>query len=93
MIHNPENVKPYDALWAVLSVDSKGREGICAINTPIGPQVAVTGEKRLLAMYVEQIRMGLNEAMIADKKIVLAEFSRTGTKAIDSDMESNKGSR
>lgn len=76
------NAKPYDKIWAVLSVDKNGNEGICAINTPIGPQVAVTGEKFILDMYLKEITKGKDEARNAQVSIVLAEFTRTKSRAI-----------
>lgn len=80
--HNPGNIKPYDKLWAILSVDSRGNEGICAINTPIGPQVAVTGEKKILEIYLEAIKQGMGEVKTAKLEIVIAEYTRTSLKDI-----------
>ncbi len=79
---NPGNVKPYDKLWAILSVDSRGNEGIVAINTSIGPQVAVTGERRILEIYLKEIRRGMDEVP-QNLKIVLAEYSRGKSESID----------
>lgn len=84
MIHNPGNKKPYDMLWAVLSQDEKGREGICAINTPIGPQVAITGEKRMLELYVDILSSddAATEARKSKMKIIVAEFKRTSERVV-----------
>lgn len=76
------NTKPLDVLWAVMSRDKKGNEGICAINTSIGPQVAVTGEKRLLDLYVDTVKRGKDEVP-NDLEIVIAEFKRTETTKVD----------
>lgn len=76
------NNKPYDKLWALLSVDKNGNEGICALNTPIGPQVAVTGETRLLEIFIKETKNGHEEAKQANVKIVVAEFTRTGTRDV-----------
>lgn len=80
-IHNPGNKKPYDKLWAILSVDKNGNEGICAINTPIGPQVAITGEQKLLDMYIDVIskESAKRELSETNLKIVIAEYSRSKT--------------
>lgn len=75
MIHEPENKKPYNTLWAVLSVDSKGNEGICAIHTPIGPQVAVTGEKKILDIYLD-VLTGNKEAQQNGRKLIVGAFLR-----------------
>lgn len=80
-MHNPGNVKPYLKLWAILSIDKNGNEGICGINTPIGPQIAVTGEKRILDIYLEQVHSGQakKELVEAGMKIVVAEYTRSNT--------------
>lgn len=77
---DPGNVMPYETLWAVLSRDSDGNEGLCAINTPIGPQVAITGSERVLELYLEAIKGGEAEAKAAKKQIVVGTFSRTATR-------------
>jgi hypothetical protein len=87
LIHNPDNEKPYDILYALISVDARGNEGICAINTPIGPQVAITGEKRVLDIFIKSVSTPSSraEAKSAGKRIVVAEFSRKST----TDLEAN----
>ncbi len=87
---NPGNIKSYDKLWAVLSVDSRGFEGLCAINTPIGPQVAVTGDEKILRLYIETIMRGQAAGELKDSgmRIVVAEYSRSSTTDPDSAQES-----
>lgn len=71
------NQKPFPKLYAVLSVDAQGREGLCAVNTPIGPQVAVTADQKLLNMYVEAIKIGQRQAEVPPgMKIIIAEYDR-----------------
>lgn len=77
-----DNTKPYDTLWAILSQDKNGNEGICALNGPLGPQVAVTGEKRILQMYLEEIMRGQDQANAFKMKIILAEYKRTKSKEL-----------
>lgn len=81
---NPGNKKPYDTLWALLSIDKNGNEGIVALNTPIGPQVAVTGEERMMAIYIEAAVVGRAEANNSGMRIVIGEFKRIRTKGLES---------
>lgn len=74
-----KNTHPYSILWAILSVDEKGNEGICVLNTPIGPKVAVTGEKRLLEHYVHMIKNADRNEVPQNFKIVVAEYHRATT--------------
>jgi hypothetical protein len=71
-----ENTKPIDKMWGILSVDKKGNEGFVAMNTSIGPQLAVTGSEKVLEMYKNAARQGFHEARAAGVKIVVAQFAR-----------------
>lgn len=78
---NPGNQHPYDKFWAILSVDKKGNEGICMLSGPFGPQLAVTGSKKNLEEMRKQIDQmdARMEAHTFGVKIVIAEYTRTGT--------------
>lgn len=84
-MHRPENTKPYDKLYALISVDKNGNEGIVMMNMPMaGPQVAVTGDQEILDHYVKvastmETRMQVHNAGL---KIVIGEFVRTETKEL-----------
>lgn len=70
-------------LFAVISIDPKGTEGLCLLNTPYGPQLAVTGDDRLLGMYLEAVKRGQRDGEVpAHLKIAVAQFSRTSTNII-----------
>lgn len=49
IIHNPGNTKPLDELFAFVSVDSRGWEGICGVIAVdhTQPMQLVTGELRI----------------------------------------------
>lgn len=75
------NTQPCDKLWAILSVDRKGNEGICQLNLPIvGPTVAITGSFKILQVYKDFIKteQSLKEAMAQDVTMRIGEFTRTG---------------
>lgn len=76
------NERPCNKLWALLSIDPQGNEGIVAMNTPIGPQVGITMEPRILEIYKQTARDGFNEAKAAGVKLVVAEFVRAGTEPL-----------
>lgn len=82
---NPGNVKPYDKLWAIMSVDLLGNEGMCMISTQYGPQLAVTGSESLLELFLKDINtdQGRGEAKEAGLKIVIGEFTRTKTTDVE----------
>lgn len=76
---NPPNLKPIKTLWAILSVDKNGNEGLCLLNVPeVGPQLAVTGSERILQVYKDCALRGMGEAKAAGLEIVVAEFTRNG---------------
>lgn len=53
-IHNPTNKKPISNLWAFLSVDENGNEGICGARVADGEWFAlVTAEQEMLPMLKE----------------------------------------
>lgn len=73
---NPGNVRHYDSLWAILSVDAEGNEGICVIDIPgFGPRVAVTGEPKHFEMLREAAKSAKHEVP-KGMKIVAARFNR-----------------
>lgn len=82
-----KNQKPYDKVWALLSRDTDGNEGICMLNGPVGPVLAVTGTLDVLEMYKRQISTDQAKAEIleAGVSVVVGEFTRTGTEALDDD--------
>jgi hypothetical protein len=74
------NRAPQDKLYAIISVDQKGNEGLVALNTPhMGPQLAVTGDTKILKYYKEIVRSGFVESKAAGMVIKVAEFTRTQT--------------
>ncbi len=77
------NVKKYDKLWVLVSVDRLGLEGLVMLNMPgLGPALAVTGDEGNLKKYIEVTKSfdAQVEAHEAGVKIKIAEFTRTGTK-------------
>lgn len=75
------NTQPYKKLWAIISVDRKGNEGICMLAGPFGPQLAVTGDKKLLETMKGMIQTmeARKECHDAGLRVVVAEYSRTDT--------------
>lgn len=78
--HDPGNVHPYDKLWALLSIDEKGNEGIIGLNGPAGPMQAITGSKTVLLMMKDAVLKTGQD--LGDKKIVLAEYTRTNSEML-----------
>jgi uncharacterized alpha/beta hydrolase family protein len=78
---HPINKIPYEKMWAILSVDKKGNEGICMLQTPFGPQIAVTGADGNLQAMLEMVKTmdARQEAHNAGLRIVVGEFTRTST--------------
>lgn len=78
------NRHPYPTLWAVLSVDRNGNEGICLISGPHGPVLAVTGDESILKIYKDTVSSmdALTEAHAAGLKIVIGEYQRVNTTSI-----------
>lgn len=72
-----ENTRPLTKLYAVLSVDQNGNEGIVVMDIG-GPKPAVTGDPELAGMLVRLAREGRSEVP-NNLKIVLAEFDRSNT--------------
>lgn len=70
-IHDPENQHPIDTLWAFLSRDSQGMEGIIAVED----FAFVTGDPKIRDL----MRMKLNQIDahgLTSKKIIETEFRR-----------------
>jgi len=44
LLHQPENTKPLTTIYACLSRDADGNEGLCGAVGPLGAQVCVTGD-------------------------------------------------
>lgn len=77
------NTKPQDKLFAILSVDRDGNEGICMLNMPgIGPVLGVIGDENNLATLKNVARKGIDEAWSEGLKIVIGEFMRTDTREL-----------
>lgn len=68
-IHDPGNTAPINMLWAWLSVDEKGNEGIVGSN--LGPMVS--GKKEIMKAAEKMVRRGAEEC---GKRVVLAAFMR-----------------
>ncbi len=81
LIHDPGNLQPIQKLWAWLSVDENGNEGICAVTSvnDRGETVhiaLVTADPKLLAIcqaMADDIKKHTN------KRIICAEFERRKT--------------
>jgi hypothetical protein len=73
-IHNPDNVRKIETLWAFLSVDGNGMEGIVASGMEgIGMFPLISGEAKnlpILRAAAEKI------SKMGKKKIVLYKFSQ-----------------
>lgn len=73
VIHDPENTQKLDKLYAYISVDENGNEGIMAIPTQLGTTPLITGSPELFYTFgkmVDRVRD------MTDKKIISAEFER-----------------
>lgn len=68
-IHDPGNTQPISSLYAVLSVDENGNEGI--LGTPVGP--AVCGYEKTAWMMFEYAKRAAYE-QTPKYKIRLARF-------------------
>jgi hypothetical protein len=78
-VHQPKNTIKGDTVWAYLSVDPDGTEGIVGVGSLLGSLALVTIDPknlpRLEALAKEARRL-------TGKKIVLATFQRTSTKPL-----------
>jgi hypothetical protein len=80
MQFNPPNTHPYKKLWAILSVDAQGNEGIIAVDGPVGPMQAVTGSEIVRQHLLQAVADAHMEGVsFPGKRLVLAEFERTKT--------------
>lgn len=82
-VFNPGNKEPCTKLWAILSVDKVGNEGICVINVPVlGLQVAVTSSPKVLEYYKKEIShpAAMAEVESVGMRIVIGEFTRSETR-------------
>ena len=72
MIHDPENKLKIENVWAFVSHDDKGNEGLCAIPTNLGmmPMIAAD-EARLKDLRVAAKKL----VSMTNKKIKLIKFS------------------
>lgn len=76
--HDPENTKKLDIIYAWLSIDENGNEGIIANITmePDGSKITfplVTGEEKHVFMMN---RIATNASQATDKKIKMFKFKR-----------------
>ena len=80
-----KNVKHYETLYAIMSRDKKGNEGICVFGSPIGALVMVTGEEKNLENFLAMAKEdnAAKQAYGSGLEIVLAEFTRTKTMTLD----------
>ena len=76
------NVKPYDKLYAILSVDKNGNEGICVLNINGERFVAVTGEIENINLLKKNAIEAKQEAIAGGLKLVVAEFERVKTEQL-----------
>ena len=79
-----QNVKPYEKVWAILSRDKDGNEGICLMQGPFGPTLAVTGEEKNL-IYLKSVATSMEartEVHSAGMNLVVGEFQRVGTEKL-----------
>lgn len=72
-IHDPKNVKSVESLWAWLSVDEDGNEGICATMMAGNVCPLVTGDPDKVPMYQ---KLADSIAGYTSKRVVLAKFTR-----------------
>lgn len=78
IVHDPGNTKKVDVIYAWLSVDENGNEGIVAniIMDPDGSKIAlplVTGEEKHIFMMN---RIATNASQSTDKNIKMFKFKR-----------------
>lgn len=72
------NIHPYEKLWAILSVDKDGNEGILGMATSYGVAPAITGSPSVLEALRQQVRLDPN-VDLQRHKIVVGEFIRSNT--------------
>lgn len=78
-IHDAENEEPIHILYAVLSVDDKGNEGICALGGVGAERPMVCGYERIAKKMFElatSINEEVNKTTGTNKRVVLAKFRR-----------------
>ena len=72
-IHDPGNTNKISVLWAVISVDAAGNEGICGLTLGEAIQPMVAGLESNLRVFEAVIpSLKLN----TDKKIKLVKFTQ-----------------
>ena len=80
-----KNKKPAEKLWAILSRDKNGNEGICVLDVPgFGPTAAVTMDERRRDTYelICSKPSAQHEMAKAGLVAVVAEFTRAGTRVL-----------
>ena len=72
--NRPEGEPEIGTLWAVMSVDEAGREGICAVEMPgLGTMPMITGSAGMVPKLVEMARWQMGESTFH-----LVTFTRAG---------------
>lgn len=75
---NPPNKKPLPNLWAVMSRDEKGNEGILAgFIAPFGMVPLVTGDPKVLKHFEQVARAQLGEIADDGMQVFIAQYGRT----------------
>lgn len=72
-VHDPENLKPIDTLWAIISRDESGNEGIVAAQMGMNMVPFITGDKKVLNLMREA---ALANKQGTSKSIYIVEYSR-----------------
>lgn len=75
-VHQPKNKIPAETLWAFLSVDPDGAEGIVACQVQGTMYLLLTADPDILPPMRE---MAKNFRKLTGKKIVVGVFRREGT--------------
>jgi hypothetical protein len=77
MLHSPPNEAPVNEVWAFLSVDDKGNEGIIAgVLKDVGTVMLATGKRSMLVYYRP---IALQIGKMAGVKVRLVRYARAET--------------
>lgn len=71
--HNPKNEAPIDALYAVLSRDADGCEGVCSFMIPpYGAVPLVFGDRKMIDFIYDQLKQMSKDN---GKTLVICKFT------------------